>query len=105
MRVTEKLVDAILAKLPHDKLAAHLGGLQQMLDTLENHRAAKVRLVKEYEANLRELDGYIQITQKQCPHWLTKRHRDPSGGSDSWTECELCGAEIGRDDGPGGYDG
>lgn len=30
----------------------------------------------------------------QCSHYSKTRHTDPSGGSDSFTECDICGKEL-----------
>lgn len=31
-----------------------------------------------------------------CKHEITKNHGDPSGGSDSYEECLICGEEVSR---------
>lgn len=31
-----------------------------------------------------------------CEHEITKNHGDPSGGSDSYEECLICGEEVPR---------
>lgn len=30
---------------------------------------------------------------EECPHYETSWHGDPAGGSDSYTECSLCGKQ------------
>lgn len=30
----------------------------------------------------------------ECPHYTSTYHSDPSGGNDSHTTCDICGAEL-----------
>jgi len=57
-------------------------------------RAKRAAAVDVYYAACMQLDQEIVEIQFNCPHWLTKYHGDPAGGSDSWTQCEICGASI-----------
>lgn len=32
-----------------------------------------------------------QVVRADCPHWHRVYHGDPAGGSDSYSECDVCG--------------
>lgn len=34
------------------------------------------------------------LQSKRCPHKAGHYNHDPAGGSDSWTECSICGGEM-----------
>lgn len=59
---------------------------------------------KQYEATKQQLQSQLKACQKDCPHFLTTYYPDASGNNDSWTECDICGAEVRRTE-IGGYDG
>lgn len=40
------------------------------------------------------LDQKVVEIQFNCSHEVTKYHGDPAGGSDSFTVCEICGANL-----------
>lgn len=40
------------------------------------------------------LDQKVVQIQFNCSHEVTKYHGDPAGGSDSFTVCEICGANL-----------
>jgi len=61
--------------------SAHLGF--EILQEQRRHRDAMAK----FEERRKEI-------QQVCPHDKTKWHADPAGGSDSWMECETCGANI-----------
>lgn len=48
----------------------------------------------EYKADLIRLDQERDEIRRSCPHFTSTYHGDPSGGRDSWTECDDCGAEL-----------
>ena len=55
---------------------------------LENEEREARRALDEHFKSL-----WVKFRSK-CPHKNTYRHIDPAGGSDSWTECLDCGAEV-----------
>lgn len=55
--------------------------------------AAIARRFKELGEIHHELSMMLKVLQSRCPHANPKRHPDPSGGSDSVTECLDCGKE------------
>lgn len=32
--------------------------------------------------------------ENQCGHKVTKFYGDPSGGNDTWTQCQICGKSV-----------
>jgi hypothetical protein len=49
---------------------------------------------KRYLETMQLLTLKKSVVQKKCGHRLTTSYPDPSGGSDRWTVCDICGAEI-----------
>ena len=52
---------------------------------------------REWAEHSKALDALRKRTQtlyRRCPHQRGHYHGDPAGGSDSWTECPLCGGEA-----------
>lgn len=49
---------------------------------------------KRHEATVKDLRIRLGLIRKRCPHPTTTYHPDPSGNSDSYYECNLCGAEV-----------
>ncbi len=47
-----------------------------------------------HDAETARLRNLIAGVRAKCPHALTTFYPDPSGGSDSWRECDLCGADA-----------
>lgn len=54
---------------------------------------------------VKDLDLEAHQIQAKCKHEDTKHYGDPSGGSDSHTQCNTCGREVSRSEHCGGYDG
>ena len=48
----------------------------------------------EYLRQLEAVEVCLKATRDGCPHYLTTYYSDPAGGSDSWTECDTCGASV-----------
>lgn len=49
-----------------------------------------------HEQRMLNLASQARSVRLVCPHPapLRVRHPDPAGGSDSWTECAACGADV-----------
>ncbi len=47
-----------------------------------------------HDTETARLGNLIARVQAKCPHPLATYHADPSGGTDSWRECDLCGADA-----------
>lgn len=46
-----------------------------------------------HNMRLNKLKSDIEKIQAKCDHPITKKECDPSGGSDSSRECEICGRD------------
>lgn len=53
-------------------------------------------VIREHEANIEKLKKDLVDARGMCRHDFTKYHADPAGGSDSFNECLVCGAEVGK---------
>jgi hypothetical protein len=51
-------------------------------------------VTKRFQESMTLLQLRKEVIQKKCGHHLTTTYPDPSGGSDRWTVCDICGAEI-----------
>lgn len=75
-------------------IARELKRLQQIQRDVylaeENIRKCKERCKKEIDKANQEL----RQVRSKCFHEDTTYHGDPSGGSDSFTTCNICGAEL-----------
>ena len=49
---------------------------------------------KRYQEIMDLLKIKKDVIQKKCGHRLTTTYHDPSGGSDRWTVCDICGVEV-----------
>lgn len=47
-----------------------------------------------YKKEIEELEKDVREYQDICCHDSTEYHGDPSGGTDSFTRCNLCGKEF-----------
>lgn len=52
----------------------------------------KINNLHKEEINKSTIDKVA--IQSKCEHLLTKYYSDPSGGSDSYEECQICGLEL-----------
>ena len=75
----------------------------QILEYLEGIRKDRKELYKKlseasnaYELAKNEIDKDMKKLQERCPHINTKYTPDASGNNDSSTDCEDCGAYLGR---------
>jgi len=46
---------------------------------------------KKHEAKVKNVKQRMTELQERCKHWSKTYHPDPSGNSDSYYECDICG--------------
>lgn len=93
------LSDEFLAKVIKNDgtssgLALKLSSYRKIQSQLQILIAKRKRILQEYDEKLEECEQEIITIRKQCQHKITTYHNDPSGGSDSSTSCDICGAEL-----------
>jgi hypothetical protein len=54
----------------------------------------KQKLIDDHKIAMHYIETKINVTRNSCQHVLTTFYADPSGGSDSYTECDICGKEL-----------
>jgi hypothetical protein len=94
-----KAIARIIAERPGDiDLSTHIA---QQLANVDTTRKLIAQILAEdererarHEEALRETDRRLAEARKGCPHYSRTRYADPSGGSDSCTICNICGAEL-----------
>ena len=80
-------VDVNAVKLAIDDCVKTAGRRYAALSKIDAARK-KFRLLAD------EHNDELAAIQAACSHQVTKFHPDPSGNSDSWTECILCGGSV-----------
>lgn len=75
-------------------IANELKKVDKIIAALINRDKQIVKLTQKHELELKALQKDYDKIIHSCEHQLTKRHPDPAGGSDSWTECLICGKEL-----------
>ena len=64
--------------------------ISQMKENLEEAQQEYDKITTEYRKSLKAI-------QKECKHLITSFIEDLSGNNDSYRQCDICGAEILRD--------
>ena len=90
----KRLIDEYLKVNSPDGLSEHI---VELLGLEKEIRSAVSLLMVEQETEVRRRDEFSQNMRKRwadvqdkCPHWEHTYHGDPSGGRDSFEECNLC---------------
>jgi len=104
---TKKLVRAISDKYQSQKatgfiemsledyIADQLDKVKSIHSNIRSYDIAIDKLKKKYEDYYKRLEKDILVANRnKCEHLIKTRHYDPSGGSDSFTECDICGKEL-----------
>jgi hypothetical protein len=83
------------AEVSHDiYLAQELKRIEDIRRKLCVIRATRETEIAEQKRKLENLDKAVDKVRAECKHEATQFHPDPSGGSDRYTECLICGAEV-----------
>lgn len=77
-----------------DYISAEAKTLEELRTALGSRLHRLESLKKAYDEAVIQIKNQIVGLQKECKHRITKYHPDGAGGSDSWTECSHCGAEV-----------
>jgi hypothetical protein len=87
--------EALDRGLDPGKYVADMFAIEQGIKSeINKHNKRKEVMEKNYQSDLRQLDIELKQIQDKCPHKETTYYGDPSGGSDSSTECNWCGKEL-----------
>lgn len=67
----------------------------QRINYIRNSRSLinenKIKAKEEYEMKCKNLNTEMTELQKNCKHETQSYNGDPSGGRDSFYECDICG--------------
>lgn len=81
----DDIIEALAAALDHrDYIRGRLNKVGQ----------EKSDLTREYKDDMARLEAEEADIQAECHHYTSTYHPDAAGGSDSWTQCDICGAEL-----------
>lgn len=96
MMSSVKLMERVLTDCDNDP--KRVVELLRIIDSIHEDVIAlereKEKAKRDYEMHLKAISMKLLAVQIKCKHWETKRHYDPAGTCDSWTECLICGAEL-----------
>jgi hypothetical protein len=76
-----------------DYIAKRMGECELISEAIRALTLKRLNAQQRLVAELRSIDGELEAVYQKCGHPFTKHHGDPSGGSDSWTECLVCGKQ------------
>lgn len=111
MKINDKLIERILKRIKKGdeakshKLIADAIAIYQEIDTRRQHLIQQIREEKErHHKTNQKISQEMQKNQKNCDHPLVSEYHE--GEDNSWSECDICGAEIEeRSNQAPGYDG
>jgi hypothetical protein len=69
-----------------ENVASEVARIKRQIATAEDDHKSRMQLLAKD----------LQDARNLCHHDFTKYHADPAGGSDSFNECLVCGAEVGK---------
>jgi hypothetical protein len=74
-------------------ISGELGRLSAVDRRVIYNRTRRDEAKREFDARIKKLDEESIEIREACPHYSTTHHPDPSGGSDSYSQCDHCGKE------------
>lgn len=98
VKLTAKLLKAIKARQSADSVdsenewvVAEMERLNGIADSIRTLDAKIDAENKRHKNALAAIESEKQKVMKKCDHLDTTYHGDPAGGSDSFTQCNICG--------------
>lgn len=83
---------------PPEELAEYIGNeyqdvlrIKKKLQVITNRRNITHQ---QHRDELDSIELELRGIQHTCAHWLSTFYPDAAGGSDSLTECDICGVEL-----------
>lgn len=71
-----------------------VGAIRNIQERMHNIVRKNHDAHEQYRTIVTELDKERKQVQAECDHPVTTYHPDAAGGSDSWRQCDICGAEV-----------
>lgn len=75
-------------------LAAKMSNIRQIKTEVSSIKNRMADAKKKHEVIIEQLRIDLCEVQKSCPHLSTTYYGDPSGGNDSFNECDHCGTYL-----------
>jgi hypothetical protein len=75
-------------------IAAELTAIQNTAAAIQDAQYQRAILLERHAKEIADADRVVAKAQSQCKHLVTTHHRDPSGGSDSHSTCDVCGMQV-----------
>ena len=74
-------------------LASQLELIDNILWGIQSINKKRLEAKRTYHESLLAIDKEEMDIQKKCLHLDSTYHSDPSGGSDSFSQCNICGKQ------------
>lgn len=95
--ITQQLIASIMSSKQNadaDYIYAKLTEVESIAKGIKSANKEIETECKKHETIVNGINLKIITLQKQCSHWSKTHHSDPSGNSDSFYECDICGKEL-----------
>jgi phage-related tail protein len=79
-----------LAKILYDKISE----ISEIKDEVNKMKKAFLEMESRYQEESKVLNDKLIKIREKCPHSIKHRVYDPSGGSDSYDYCLVCGKDL-----------
>ena len=96
MEVTEKLLKAVMKEVGTDPtaIAAKIAEARRCWLSVKTLETTRRRIIVDHKSTLSLLEKDFSEARSKCKHWATTFHPDASGNNDSFSTCDVCGAEL-----------
>ena len=93
MKVSKELIDSILKDgRDSEHIATIVSKYINMTSELNKLKNELLKNEADFISRKRVIEDKIEKIRLDCRHPTVSRYSDPSGGNDSFHECDVCGA-------------
>jgi hypothetical protein len=85
--------DEILEQLIGKEAADKLKPFQAIMNDIRRAKDEIYAAESSHTVLMSRLKAKLSLIRERCSHPATKHYGDPAGGSDSYTECLICGSQ------------
>lgn len=96
--ISKDLIKQIVDEYKGNDIAEHIHTQLKLVEDIQKTiRTVNQDIDKEntrHEGAIKLCKERLKSCRNQCQHWTRTYHPDPSGNSDSFYECNICGKEF-----------
>jgi len=93
-KTLQRLIDGYTGNNLAEYIADALELEKHIKKTITSYKKDVDKEKQRHEKTTKELRQQMWDIQKECPHYETTYHADPSGNNDSETICNWCDKEV-----------